>query len=82
MYEVSKLPHITNVTTQYRVKGSFYFEVDTSSYPFESHMLELTFEDPQRTTQNLKFVPDEKYSGLSRCVAGLVKGARADGGGH
>ena len=80
MYEVSKLPHITNVTTQYRVKGSFYFEVDTSSYPFESHMLELTFEDPQRTTRDLKFVPDEKYSGLSRCVAvGLHGRVRLEG---
>jgi len=65
MNSVSKLPHIVNVTSQYRVKGSFYFDVNAYSYPFESHRLEIVFEDPRRTRDEIVLEPDSKYTGLS-----------------
>ena len=65
MNSVSKLPHIVNVTSQYRVKGSFYFDVNAYSYPFESHKLEVVFEDPRRTRDEVVLEPDYKYTGLS-----------------
>mmetsp|Transcript_119448 Transcript_119448/g.381049 ORF Transcript_119448/g.381049 Transcript_119448/m.381049 type:complete len:543 (-) Transcript_119448:416-2044(-) len=61
-----RLPeHGSNATTQYRVKGSFHFPVDTRDYPFEQHTLEIMFEDPERTVGSLGFVVDELYTGIN-----------------
>eukprot|EP00899_Mesostigma_viride_P022498 jgi/Mesvir1/3432/Mv11930-RA.1 len=65
---IQKYPHVANVTTQYRVKSSFYFGVDTRRYPFEHHALEVRFEDPLHEVKDLSFNFDTSFSGISSSI--------------